>query len=75
MASRNTNAWGAASVAFELIGVIGVCILIGWAIDRWQGWSPWGLLTGAIIGIVGGLYQLVKTAWAENKKQNPPPRK
>jgi len=62
--------WGVASIAFELVGVVGVGSVIGYGVDRWMGWSPWGLLTGALIGIVGGLYTLIREAWRMASGQN-----
>lgn len=48
-----------AGLGLELAGaVIGGC-LIGWYIDR-QFETRYGLITGALIGIVGGMYNLLK---------------
>ena len=48
-----------AGMGMELAGaVIGGCA-IGWYIDRQFG-TRYGLMTGALIGIVGGMYNLIK---------------
>ena len=50
-----------AGMGLELAGaVIGGCV-IGWYIDRqFEIEQQYGLLTGATIGIVGGMYNLVR---------------
>ena len=41
--------------------VAGGC-LVGYGLDRWQGWSPWGLIAGATLGCVIGFLALVRLA-------------
>jgi F0F1-type ATP synthase assembly protein I len=36
---------------------------IGYAVDHWQGTSPWGLVAGLGLGLVVGFYELIKTIW------------
>ena len=56
----NSNAARYAGRGIELAaGVLGGC-LIGWWVDQQLASSPTGLLIGAGIGIVGGLYNLVR---------------
>jgi F0F1-type ATP synthase assembly protein I len=47
-------------VGFELAGATAGLALIGYWIDGKFGTSPWGILVGVFIGIVGGLFNLVK---------------
>lgn len=51
-----------AGAGVELAATIGVACLVGYWIDRKFGTEPWGLLILAAIGIVGGLYNLVRLA-------------
>jgi F0F1-type ATP synthase assembly protein I len=53
----------AAAASYTLIGAIFLLGGIGYAIDRWQGTSPWFLLIGLVAGIVVGFYELAKTIW------------
>lgn len=53
----------AASAGYTLIGALLLLGGIGYAVDAWQGTSPWGLLAGLILGIVVGFYELAKTVW------------
>ena len=51
-------------VGLELAGATAGLALVGYWIDGKFGTSPWGILSGVIIGIVGGLYNLVKQSLA-----------
>jgi F0F1-type ATP synthase assembly protein I len=53
----------AASAGYTIIGAIIVCGGIGYAIDAWQGTSPWFLVGGLIFGVVVGMWELAKTVW------------
>jgi ATP synthase protein I len=58
-----SGAGAVAGASYTLVGGILVLGGIGYAVDRWQGTAPWGLLIGLGLGIVVGFYELVKTAW------------
>jgi F0F1-type ATP synthase assembly protein I len=53
----------AAGASYTLIGAIILLGGIGYAIDRWQGTSPWGLLGGLGLGLVVGFYELARSVW------------
>lgn len=53
----------AASASYTLIGAILLLGGVGFAVDRWQETSPWGLLIGLLLGIIVGFYELAKTVW------------
>jgi F0F1-type ATP synthase assembly protein I len=55
-----------ATVGTELAGAVAGGTLLGYWIDWHFGTDPWGLITGASIGIVGGLYNLVRRAVRES---------
>ena len=42
--------------------------LIGWAIDKWLGSAPTGLLVGGIGGIAVGLTTLIRGAMRANRE-------
>jgi F0F1-type ATP synthase assembly protein I len=44
-----------AQVGLEIVGFLGLGLLV----DYWLGSSPWGLISGTILGFVGGLYHLL----------------
>jgi F0F1-type ATP synthase assembly protein I len=51
-------------VGLELAGATAGLALVGYWIDRKFGTSPWGILGGVTIGIVGGLYNLIRESMA-----------
>ena len=51
-------------VGLELAGATAGLALLGYWIDGKFGTTPWGILGGVTIGIVGGLYNLVKESLA-----------
>ena len=52
----------AVTAGYTLIGAILLLGGIGYALDSWRGTSPWFLLTGLLLGMVVGFYELVKIA-------------
>jgi F0F1-type ATP synthase assembly protein I len=49
--------------SYSLIGAIMLLGAIGYAIDEWQGTSPWFLLGGLALALVYGFAQLAMTMW------------
>ena len=47
-------------MGLELAGATAGLALIGYWIDGTFGTEPWGILGGVVIGLVGGLYNLVR---------------
>ena len=65
MADRRFPGWIRYSgVGFELAGAVAGLALLGYWIDGRYGTTPWGILVGVVIGIVGGLYNLVRESLA-----------
>ena len=54
-----TRAGPAAAASYTLIGAIILLGGIGYAVDKWQGTAPWGLIIGLLLGVVVGFYELV----------------
>jgi F0F1-type ATP synthase assembly protein I len=57
-----------ASSGFELAAAVGGFALVGHLIDRSRGSHPKGLLIGAVLGLVGGMYNLIKASLAANRR-------
>jgi F0F1-type ATP synthase assembly protein I len=58
---ENVNQAGpAAGASYSLVGAIVVLGGVGYGVDRWLGWAPWGVFSGLMLGFVVGFYELVK---------------
>jgi hypothetical protein len=53
----------AAGASYTLIGAIIVLGGIGYAIDAWLGTAPWILVSGLLLGVAVGLWELSKTVF------------
>jgi F0F1-type ATP synthase assembly protein I len=58
-----------AQVGFEMVIPIG----IGAALDYDLKWAPWGIVGGAVFGLVGGLSHLVALMNRENRSDSSEP--
>jgi F0F1-type ATP synthase assembly protein I len=57
-----------AGVGIELAAAVGGFAVVGHLVDRWQGSHPKGLLIGAVLGLIGGLYNLIKASLAASRE-------
>ncbi len=48
-------------IGVELVVAIVVCVAIGWAIDRWLGTRPAGMLVFFFVGIGAGMWNVYRT--------------
>ena len=58
-----TQAGPVATASYTLIGAILVLGGIGYALDHWRGNGHWFLLTGLLLGLVVGFYELAKAVF------------
>ena len=63
------------SVGLELAGATAVLALVGYWVDGHYGTQPWGILAGVIIGLVGGLYNLITESLAAVREAEAEDRK
>lgn len=63
MQANMTSAGAAAGASYALIGAIVLFGGIGYALDARYGTSPAFVVTGLVLGVVVGLYQLAKMLW------------
>jgi F0F1-type ATP synthase assembly protein I len=64
-----------ASSGFELAAAVLGFTAIGFWVDRHYGSHPRGVLIGALLGLVGGLYNLVRESlWAVRRAGRDQPR-
>lgn len=48
------------SIGFELAAAVAGFTLAGYWWDLHYGTSPWGILIGVVLGLVGGMYNLIR---------------
>ena len=71
MADQRFPGWVRYSgVGLELAGAVAGLSLLGYWIDGKFGTGPWGLLGGLAMGLVGGIYNLVKSSLAAAREAN-----
>lgn len=65
-----------AGMGIELAASVGVFCAVGYWIDRQLGnQRPWALVIGALLGVIGGLYNLVRHAVHAALGVKPPSRR
>jgi ATP synthase protein I len=47
-------------VSIELVGAIVVAVFLGWAIDKWLGTRPWGMVVMFFLGIATGMVNVYR---------------
>lgn len=63
--STGSPAWIRASgIGLEFAGAVAGFTLIGYFVDRHYESGPWGVLGGAVLGLTGGMYNMVRASLA-----------
>lgn len=47
-------------IGIEFAAAVAGFTLVGWWVDRHWNISPWGLVIGAALGLIGGTYNLIR---------------
>ena len=56
----------------ELVGGVAVGAFIGWALDRWLGISPWGMIVFLLLGFAAGVINVMRAAGVSSGPGNKP---
>ncbi len=68
---RNRPEWIRYSgVGVELASAVAGFAAVGCWIDRSYDSPPWGVVVGAVLGMIGGMYNLIRTSLKAFKDQN-----
>ena len=51
----------------ELVGGVAVGAFIGWALDRWLGISPWGMIVFLLLGFTAGVLNVMRAAGVSSR--------
>ncbi len=58
-----------AGMGLEFAGAVGGFALLGWWIDRhWQIEKHWGVLVCGLLGLIGGMYNFIRQAFAATRE-------
>lgn len=58
-------------IGVELVAAIAGFTLAGYGWDRYFGTKPWGVLIGAILGLVGGMYNVIRQSLMAVREADP----
>lgn len=73
---RRGGGWGRlAGIGFELAAAVAGFTLIGYWIDRHYDTGYRWTLVGAVLGMIGGMYNLIRSALLESKRSGSEDRK
>ena len=60
--------WKMGGLGMEVAAQVAAGAVLGWLYDRWRGTGSTGLLVGAVLGIVIGLWSLIRGAMKLNRE-------
>ena len=67
--SLQRSGWARYSaLGVELAAALAGFALVGYWIDRHYGSEPWGLVVGLALGLVGGMYNLIRQSLAASRE-------
>jgi len=58
--SRAATPW--LNAVWQFTGSVFFLAAVGYGLDRWLGWAPWGLAVGGLSGSAVGFYFFIRTA-------------
>jgi F0F1-type ATP synthase assembly protein I len=63
--AKDATLWKYAGLGLQFAGTVAIFAYLGYELDRWKNWSPWGLVTLSMIAVIGNLYLLIKEGLKE----------
>ena len=60
--------WRLSAMGTEFVAAIAGMLLLGLLLDRWWGTTPALTIIGAVVGLIGGGYNLIRNALQAEKK-------
>jgi F0F1-type ATP synthase assembly protein I len=66
---QSASGWARLSgIGIELVAAVAGFTLVGYWWDRHFGTRPWGVLIGALLGLAGGMYNVIRQALAATRE-------
>jgi len=63
---QGKSSWSYAGTGIQFAATTALFVLMGWYVDRKMGWFPWATVGFTMLGLIGGLYLLIKDAIKDN---------
>ena len=60
--------WSYAGAGLQFAATSAIFAFMGYYLDRRFGWTPWGVITLSCIGVIGGMYLLIKESLKDQGK-------
>jgi F0F1-type ATP synthase assembly protein I len=57
-----------AGIGFELVAAVGAFVLVGYWWDRHFGTGSNGVIVGAVLGVIGGMYNLIRQSLSATRE-------
>lgn len=70
-----TNLARLSGIGFELVAAVVGFTLVGLWVDRHYGTDPWGILIGLALGLIGGMYNLIRQSLLATREAGSAPKK
>jgi F0F1-type ATP synthase assembly protein I len=68
MPEQDDSNWGPLlGIGLHMLAGVGLGVLIGQWLDRRHGWTPWGTVICASLGLAAGMYNLIKEGMRANR--------
>lgn len=64
---KQPNSRRLAGIGFELAAAVGGSVLVGYWIGKYFGRADLGIVIGAVFGMVGGMYNLIRATMAASR--------
>jgi F0F1-type ATP synthase assembly protein I len=65
-ATDEKSPWRYAGLGLQFLGTTLLFVWMGYELDKRMGWTPWGMVSLAMLSVIGSLYLLIKDVIKEN---------
>jgi len=66
--NKRPNSRRLAGIGFELAGAVAGFVLFGYWVGKYYGHAEMGIVIGAVLGLIGGMYNLIRATLAASNE-------